>query len=260
MKEKNSAKRTKRTRPSFALITVWSVIGLLTLFRVGYDLSLYFYGGTVVVRHTVPYDYLIHFPAEYHDFDGPRPLIVFLHGAGEVGADVTQLKNLDVVHFAQSGPVAKEDFPFIAVSPVTPKHGWEPQRVKLFLDKLIQSRTRRFKIDPNRVYLTGFSMGGFGTFRTAEEYPDLFAAVAPVAGGGDVEKAERLKSVPIWAFHGDADDVVDYHSSADIIQAVQKAGNRDARLTTVTGGTHGICPNAYGRAELYRWMLRHRKR
>ncbi len=225
------------------------------LFRIGYDVKTYLFGSTLACRGT-EYDYLLHLPSGYTDFDEPRPLLVFLHGAGEINKGLDVLKGCDVWHFAK-GHVAAKDYPFITVSPMTPRHGWEPLRVVRLVEDVIARQPKRYRIDPTRIYLTGYSMGGFGTFAVACEYPERFAAIAPLAGGGDPEQAGRLKSVPTWAFHGNADKVVAYECSAKMIAAIQTAGGEAAKLTTLEGAGHGIVGDVYRNPDLYRWMLEH---
>ena len=239
--------------------------GVGSLMRFIDDIDIYSSGRTYVFRQqqTCPrnatqsgYDYLVRLPRGYTDFGTPHPLIIYLHGAGETGKDVEILRDMDVYHFAY-GHFSPEEFPFIVVSPMTPKHGWEPRQIVQLLDELLDKNTRRWNIDQTRVYLTGFSMGGFGTFRTAAAYPDRFAAVVPVAGGGDVAHAGRLKHLPLWAFHGDADDVVPIKSSQEMIDAIQAEAGRDCRLTVYHNAGHGIPPRVYRDKELYTWLLRH---
>ena len=224
------------------------------LFRITYDLKTWCFGSTIVVRPSVSYDYLLHLPRGYTDFGKPRPLIVFLHGAGEVGKDVHVLKKLDVFRYA-NGAVPMKDFPFIVVSPLTPIRGWNPKGVINFLDRFLEDNRFRYRIDPTRIYLTGFSMGGFGTFNVASEYPDRFAAIVPLAGGCDPEKAEKLMTVPTWAFHGDADDVVDYECTKKIIDAMQEHHHPNLHFTTLPGAGHGIPRLVYIKPELYKWLL-----
>jgi predicted peptidase len=246
----------------------WFLTGLIlfggigSLLRITDDLDIYDSGRTYAFRQkeTWPpnttrsgYDYLVRLPRGYTDFGTPRPLIIYLHGAGETGRDVGILRDMDVYHFGHS---SQEKFPFIVVSPMTPKHGWEPGQVIQLLDELLDKNTRRWNIDPTRIYLTGFSMGGFGTFRTAAAYPDRFAAVVPVAGGGDVAHAGRLKHLPLWAFHGDADDVVPVKGSQDMIDTIQAEGGRDCRLTVYPNAGHGILPSVYRNKELYHWLFK----
>jgi len=238
--------------------------GIGSFLRLVDDLDIYDSGRTYVFRQKVVwppnttrsgYDYLVRLPMGYTDFGTPHPLIIYLHGAGETGKDVAILRDMDVYHFAH-GHFRPEEFPFIVVSPMTPKHGWEPRQVIQLLDELLDKNTRRWNIDPNRVYLTGFSMGGFGTFRTAAAYSDRFAAVVPVAGGGDVAHAGQLKHLPLWAFHGDADEVVSIKGSQEMIDAIQAAGGRECRLTVYPNAGHGIPHYVYLEKELYVWLLR----
>ena len=258
--EGNKNSRRGKSRKISRTVRIFCIIwGLLILSRVCCDVFLYCCGGTMTVRPAETYDYLIRFPPGYTDFSGPRPLLVFLHGAGEIGLDVKQVGWVDPFHYA-IGKVPRKDFPFIVLSPVVPQdyYDWNPEAVKVMIDHFLRHRGR-LKIDPSRIYLTGFSMGGFGTFTVAEKYPDLFAAIAPLAGGGEIDRAEPLKSLPVRAFHGDADNVIPYDCSVKMIEAIKAAGNSDAQLTTVPGGKHQICPDVYGNPEIYRWFLKHRK-
>ena len=247
----------KKHKPSWPLLIFWIVSGLILVFRMGYDLKTWCLGSTIVVRAMPPYDYLLHLPCSYHDF-GKRPLIVYLHGAGEVNKDVRILRKLDIFHYA-NGTVPTSDFPFIVVSPITPRNGWDSQRVIMFLDVFLNDNRYRYNIDTSRIYLTGFSMGGFGTFHVACDYPDRFTAIVPLAGGGDPDKAEKLLTVPTWAFHGDADEVVAFEQTEKMITAMQEMNHPDVRLTRLHGAGHGIPESVYTRVELYQWLLTHRK-
>ena len=234
----------------------WTASALLVTARICFDVNTYLHGATIPYEMVLPgaYPYLLHLPPGYNDFENPRPLIVYLHGAGETDKGLDVLKNCDLWHYAK-GHIPKEAFPFIVVSPQTQKHGWQPRQVIRFVESIVHDPAKRFRIDPNRVYLTGFSMGGFGTFHTACEFPDVFAALVPVCGGGDPEKAKSLLDVPVWAFHGDADDVVAYDCSSNMIDAVTELGGEQARLTTLHGAGHGIADDVYKRCDLYQWLL-----
>jgi len=247
---------TKRKLP-WLLVLFWVASVAILLFRVGYDLKTWWFGSTIVVKATPPYDYLLHLPRGYHDF-GKRPLIIFLHGAGEVDKDVRVLQNLDIFHYA-NGTVPASDFPFIVISPVTPKHGWDSQRVVKFLDEFLKDNRYRYTIDTSRIYLTGFSMGGFGTFDVACDYPDRFAAIVPLAGGCNPDRAEKLLTVPTWAFHGDADNVVAFEHTDKMVTAMRELNHPDVRLTPLHGAGHGIPESVYTRPELYRWLLTQQK-
>lgn len=253
----NDARGRRRTLRSLAAtpLCAWSLFAVALLFRAAFDVKTYNYGSTVVVHSLRSYDYLLHFPRGYADFTGKRPLLVFLHGAGESGKDVTVLKDKDVFYYA-NGTIAPDDFPFIVVSPIASEHGgWKPQDVKAFIDDFLADKRFRYRIDETRVYLTGYSMGGFGTFHTAAAYPERFAAIAPLAGGCEPEAASQLQTVPTRAFHGDADPIVPIERSREIVEAMQKENCADVSLTTLKGYEHNICEPVYTNAQLYRWML-----
>jgi predicted peptidase len=247
----------KKRKTLWPFLIFWIGSGGVLVFRLGYDLKTWHFGSTIVVRTAGTYDYLLHLPRGYHDF-GKRPLLVFLHGAGEVNKNVNVLRKLDVFHYA-NGTVPANDFPFIVVSPVTRRHGWDSRQVVKFLDEFLDGNHYRYTIDTNRIYLTGFSMGGFGTFRVACDYPDRFAAIIPLAGGGEPENAAKLQMVPTWAFHGDADDVVSYDTTKNMIDAMKSLDHPNVKLTTLHGAGHGIPEMVYTRPELYRWLLEQQK-
>ncbi|MDR1964118.1 MAG: prolyl oligopeptidase family serine peptidase [Planctomycetaceae bacterium] len=253
--KKNLSQKGFLTFACFWLLTVGVIAG-----RICYDLKTYFFGNTLVYRFVSKsgYDYLLHLPKGYTDFGNPRPLLIYLHGAGETGKNMRKLKHHDLVHHVK-GNIATKDFPFIVISPMTPRHGWQPKQVIRLLDEILTDEGKRWKIDESQIYLTGMSMGGFGTFHTACEFPNRFTAIIPVAGGGNIENAEQLKNVPTWAFHGDADDVVPYECSSNMIEAMQTIGCREAKLTTLKGAGHGITHEVYSKPEIYQWLLQKRK-
>ena len=239
---------------TWPFIAFWIVGISVIVGRLVFDVRTYFFGSTLCYYTSGSgYDYLLHLPKGYTDFAGPRPLIIYLHGAGETGISLQKLKERDLVHCVK-GNIGKEDFPFIVVCPLTNKHGWEPQTVILLLEDFIADKSKRWRVNERKAYLTGFSMGGFGTFRTACAYPERFAAIAPVAGGGDLDDAGKLVSVPTWAFHGDADDVVPFECSSRIIEAIYNTGNKNAKLTMLEEAGHGITGEVYTRPELYIWL------
>ena len=249
----------KRRIIKLVIIGYWCLCGSVLIYRIGYDLRILYFGETIVVRRTASegYDYLLHFPRGYHDYTGQRPLLVFLHGAAEVGKDIKTIYEPYAL-FEEGDRLGADDFPFIVVGPVTPTGGWNTAQVCHFVEQIVEDSRFRYRIDPDRVYLTGLSMGGFGTFDTACDYPDHFAAIVPLAGGGNPDEAERLKSVPTWAFHSNEDTVVSHENSERMIRAMKEIGHEDARLTTLKGVGHDVSRSVYNRPELYRWMLSHR--
>ena len=205
------------------------------------------------VKKSVPVelDYLLYLPEGYDEKE-TWPLMLFLHGAGERGDDLEKV----MVH----GPpkLAKhKKFPFIVVSPQCPDDKWwEPVSLTALLDEVCE----KYKVDEDRVYVTGLSMGGFGTWSLVVYSADRFAAVAPICGGGiPFVTARRAGKLPIWAFHGSADNVVPAKYSEEIVAALKKSGN-DARLTIYDGVGHDSWTRTYDNPELYEWLLSHKRK
>lgn len=176
------------------------------------------------------------------------PTILFLHGRNNQEPDPAQLATFGPAKFVRT----HKDFPFIVVMPACPggKGGWRT----LPLDDLLKEVVAKYPIDPDRIYLTGASMGGYGSWRLASEYPKRFAAVVPVCGSGDPLDAGRLKDVPIWVFHGDADMVVSIEHSYKMVEALRKVKGR-VRFTAYPDVGHNSWTPTYANDELYKWML-----
>lgn len=211
-------------------------------------------GYTHIYRASEPeeYDFMVQVPTGGFWKTRVRPVLIYLHGVGEVNADFSTLASCNSYFYAKMGRVEK--FPFIVVTPVCDKKEWEPYRIIAVLDRLSKDHSWRYRIDSKHVYLTGYSMGGFGTFATAIEYPDRFAAIVPVAGGGEPLRAAKLKSTPIWSFHGEKDKTVPVASSSDLIRAVKDVGNPNVMETIIPNAEHGIQEKVYTMPEVYRWM------
>jgi predicted peptidase len=195
--------------------------------------------------------FLLFLPKEYGKTVKKWPLIMFLHGSGERGKDLELVKKHGPPKMVESQP----DFPFIVVSPQAPAgSGWSPVELNALLDEVIQ----HVAVDTDRMYLTGLSMGGYGTWAFAVEYPDRFTAIAPVCGAGDTDRACRLKNVPIWAFHGAKDDVVPVRDDQEMVDAVKACGG-DVRFTVYPDAGHDAWTETYANPELYQWFLAHKK-
>lgn len=197
--------------------------------------------------------YIVFVPKDYKG-DKEYPVILFLHGAGESGTDG---KKQAAVGLGKAIRDKKEEFPFIAIFPQSQKGGWgantvEGKRAMAILEEVEQE----FKTDKKRVYLTGLSMGGFGTWSFAAAHPTRWAAIAPICGGGDPKTAEKIKDIPCWCFHGDADKAVVVQRSRDMIDALKKAG-ANPKYDEYPGVGHNSWDRAYGNAELYTWFLKH---
>jgi predicted peptidase len=181
-------------------------------------------------------DYLLYLPKDFDAGSGPKagrkfPLMLFLHGAGERGTNIWKV----AVHGPPKNVSNHQEYPFIIVSPQCPEHQiWTKEMLLPLLDKIIA----QYPVDTSQVYLTGLSMGGFGTWDLGLSHPERFAAIAPICGGGQPlsvllaarEKAEAIKTLGIWAFHGAKDPVVPVEESQRMIGAVKKAGASAGRL------------------------------
>ena len=164
-----------------------------------------------LVEVKVSIQYLLHLPKSYGEDKSKKwPLIVFLHGSGERGGDV----NLVKVHGPPKLVEKDADFPFIVVSPQCPvDNRWTPQLLSKMLDDVLAKNS----VDQDRIYLTGLSMGGAGTWDWAAAEPHRFAALVPICGGGGGRIAEKIKHIPTWVFHGAKDTGVSISSSLDMV-------------------------------------------
>lgn len=179
------------------------------------------------------------------------PCLLFLHGAGTRGTDLTPL--IHNPFFVDTEQL--EDFPFVVVAPLCHEDTW----LNLFeqLSRLAQHARELPFVDADRFYGMGASMGGYGTWLLAEAHPELFAAIVPICGGGICWNAGRLKEVPAWAFHGGRDDCVDLGESQRMVDAVNRFGG-SARLTVYPEAGHNAWDATYSNPEVYAWLLGHR--
>lgn len=115
------------------------------------------------------------------------------------------------------------------------------------------------QIDPDRLYITGLSMGGFGTWDAIQRKPDLFAAAVPICGGGDVSKASHITKIPIWVFHGAEDNLVNPKWSRDMVEAIKRAGG-NPKYTEYPGVGHHSWVPAYSDPELFEWLFSQKKK
>jgi len=197
-----------------------------------------------VVRVTLRY--LLYLPPEYAQKDS-WPLMLFLHGAGERGDNLERVK----VHGPPKLIAAGKQFPFIVVSPQCPANRWwQPEDLTALLDEIVE----KYKVDKERIWVTGLSMGGFGTWSLAAATPERFAALVPICGGGDPIWAKRLYQIPIWVFHGAKDPVVPLERSAKMVEALKQAGG-NVKFTVYPDAGHDSWTAAYNDPALYEWLL-----
>lgn len=193
-------------------------------------------------------------------WDGSKryPIVIWLHGSGQSGSDNEAQMGGATGVFTKAENQEKR--PCFVLAPQCPDAdiGWNKD-VATNLMALIGDLVQNLPIDEKRIYLTGSSMGGFGTFNLVMKHPDVFAAGVPLCGGSDPKNAEALKSVPIWAFHGDQDDQVPVDRTRNVMKAIAAAGGEQAKYTELAGEGHGITGSVYSRTELHEWMFAQHK-
>ena len=207
-------------------------------------------------------NYLLFLPKGYEANSAKRwPLIYFLHGAGERGTDVWRV----ATHGPPKRVATHPEFPFIVVSPQCPEGQiWSKDVLIALLDEIVS----KYNVDTGRIYLTGLSMGGYGTWDLGLTYPERFAAIVPICGGGELitillangEKGQALRSLGVWAFHGGKDPVVPLQESERMVNFLKKAGVQEAKLTVFPETGHDSWVEAYNEPELYDWLLAHERK
>lgn len=203
--------------------------------------------------------YWIFLPVDYQEQvekNGGVPLLLFLHGAGERGSTSEEIGKVKV-----HGPpklLDKEEFagkfPCVTVSPQCKNDFcWSPAQLMLLLNHI----ETNFKIDKNRIYISGISMGGFGTWMCLQEAPNRFAAAAPICGGAKPEWADKLTEIPIWNFHGDKDGAVPFVLSQAIVNSILKAGGKKIIFSVYNGTGHDVWTRTYDNQLLFDWLFSH---
>jgi predicted peptidase len=200
----------------------------------------------------VSLNYLVYLPKTYDKKSMEKwPIIFFLHGSGERGSNLELVKKNGLPLLVET-----DDYPFIVVSPQCPENtDWNIDALNALYKKVLKT----YKIDVSRIYLTGLSMGGYGTWSWAIDSPDKFAAIAPVCGGGRAFMVHKIKDLPVWAFHGLKDNVVPISESEKMVNTLNKKGG-NAKLTTYPDAEHDSWTPTYSNPELYKWFLEHQRK
>ena len=214
------------------------------------------------ITKTVSLQYLLYVPKDY----GARtrkgwPLLLFLHGAGERGNDIAKV----AVHGPPKLVKQGKDLPFIIVSPQCPANQLRDSDVLL---ALLEDVEAKYKVDKSRVYLTGLSMGGYGSWSLGLAHPEKFAAIAPICGGGDPvvlslaepKRVEAIRTLGVWAFHGAKDPVVKLEESERMVEALRKHGCKDVELTVYPEAQHDSWTETYNNPKLFDWFLAHQRK
>ncbi len=197
------------------------------------------------------------------------PLVIFLHGSGERGNDNEAQLKWGVLNFASDEHMKMH--PSIVIAPQCPTDmQWgnfsredmsllpTPSKPMKLLKELIDHAIETMPVDTDRIYITGLSMGGFGTFDAISRYPDLFAAAVPVCGGGDPSKSETISHIPIWIFHGALDGAVDPVLSRNMVEGLTKAGGHPGYTQYPRTG-HFAWIAAYNDTMMMEWLYDQRK-
>ncbi|MFD2246382.1 dienelactone hydrolase family protein [Pontibacter ruber] len=198
------------------------------------------------------YPYHIYYPASYTSDPAKKwPLILSLHGAGERGENMELVAKQGLPRYLEDKP----DFPFVVAYPQCPKGTyWLVPLLNNWLEQVLAE----VNADESRIYLTGYSMGGYGTWRWASDNPEKFAAILPICGGGDVNKAHNLVHTPIWAFHGKRDNIVPLDETTEMVIAVEALGG-NVKLTIYPDLFHDSWTVTYNNPAIYDWLLQHKR-
>ena len=209
---------------------------------------------TQVVKVPVRMPYLVILPKEYDQKPGPWPVLLYLHGAGDRGTDIALVRRVRAVQEA----LVRKDYPFILLAPqeTDPDQAWISAPVRTVVMQILDEVIARYHGDSSRVYLTGISMGGWGTWFLAKQYPGRFAAIAPLCGHADTTWAPALVHTPIWTFHGTEDNVAPISETKAMVETLHGLGG-NPKFTPIVGADHDIANVVYSRDDLYRWLLGH---
>lgn len=207
---------------------------------------------TVKSSATYHVRYLLSLPEGYEKSRSRFPILVFLHGSGERGDDLAKV----AVHGPPRLVGEGRQIPMIVVSPQCDLDtGWRWEALSAMLTDI----ERKFRVDRDRVYVTGLSMGGFGSWEWAAREPDRFAAIIPICGGGFAGWGPRYARLPIWCVHGTADNVVPIARSEEMVKSAV-AGGADVKFTKYEGVTHDSWTAFYRDQPWVEWLLQHRRK
>ena len=206
----------------------------------------------VILKKKEKYDYLLYLPKDYTAQKTSYPLVIYLHGGSQRGKDLSKLKIYGLPYLVEKG----RDFNFIIASPQCPDGKfWSTDN---WFDTLYNELKTKYRIDTKRVYLTGISMGGYGAWQTAIAYPDKFAAIVPLCGGcDDSTQVCRIRHVPVWTFHGTADDVISISETERLVKRLEQCDGR-VKFTRLEKEGHAI-QYLYEDQTIYDWLLKQHK-
>ncbi len=197
--------------------------------------------------------FLLSLPTDYDEsIKSGFPLLLFLHGSGERGSNLNHVKKVGIPLLIKKG----KEFPFIIVSPQCPANErWSPDILNSLLDHLVDE----LNVDKSRIYVTGLSMGGQGTWEMGNQYSERFAAIAPICGFFVMLDVKRFKNLPVWCFHGAMDNVVPVTDSINMIKGLKNAGCKPL-LTIYPDADHDSWTETYNNPKFFKWLLSQKKK
>jgi predicted peptidase len=199
-------------------------------------------------------NYLLYLPDHYAEQPKQSwPVLLYLHSSDARSTDLQKVKREGLPYVLRTG--AK--LPFIVVAPLcSPDEWWDSRWSLENLNVLVDELIEKYRVDSRRIYLTGWSMGGAGSWKLANDYSIRFAAVAPISGRTQIKYAAQLRNTPVWAFHGAKDTIVPVSESQKLIDALQNIGG-NARLTIFPDTGHDAWQQAYNDPQFYEWLLKY---
>lgn len=197
------------------------------------------------------YPFLISLPENYND-SKKIPVLFFLHGKSLSGTNLNRLRRYGVLSAVEK----RKKINAILVTPQLANGSWNAEK----LLEILQFMAREYKIDDDRIYVCGMSLGAYGTMEFAGKYPNKIAAAVAICGGGIETDACNLAKIPLWIQHGDADRVVNISESKKMVNAIKKCkGKNKLIFTVIKGGTHGNVEQVFHEDEIYDWMFAQEK-
>ncbi|MFM1946634.1 MAG: hypothetical protein RL207_917 [Bacteroidota bacterium] len=215
-------------------------------------LSLFSYGQLKAIHNQADYPFLLHLPADSILKNNP-PVLIFLHGRSLSGNNLEMVKKYGIIHEIEKG----REIPAIVLAPQVPAgQSWEPEKVL----SVLRFAQEHFQTDTNRVYVTGMSLGGYGTLDFAGEYPEIVTAAVALCGGGNTRNGCNLSTIPVWIQHGNRDSAVPISESEKMVRSIRACnGGENLKYTVVPGANHGDLERVFRTDELYDWLFQFSK-
>ena len=215
-------------------------------------LSLSSYGQLKAIHNQADYPFLLHLPADSILKNNP-PVLIFLHGRSLSGNNLEMVKKYGIIHEIEKG----REIPAIVLAPQVPAgKAWEPEKVL----SVLRFAQEHFQTDTNRVYVTGMSLGAYGTLDFAGEYPEIVTAAVALCGGGNTRNGCNLSTIPVWIQHGNRDSAVPISESEKMVRSIRACnGGENLKYTVVPGANHGDLERVFRTDELYDWLFQFSK-